>query len=339
MHRTIVVAALAAPISLGCAHGSLNSAEGWTAIDSKHLTVYAPDTNFYQPTMVTLEYAYAAVGSSFFFKNSDIGKVDVLYLDDEEFVALMGARRHAAVLEKAPGNGKIGRNGLIISKADPNGSYTGQMMGHLYLHKLLPKAPLWFHEGFASYLGTLEYKEGEGLRRGCFGKPGGGADGFVTVEELIAASWDEYDDKHKGWYRHTAEAVIDYIIHGEDKKFIGQLGPLMDGFSKGTASGELIAAAFPGVSTSDLNTKIVEHGKEIKHQSETGAKVRGECPIGFDIPDDKAPDKAENPKMSPADPVEMQKLLDGLKKLPRREGYPPWYPADVIDRVNAAPKT
>src|SRR5262245_22042165 len=179
MHRTIVVAAFAATVSLGCAHGNLNSPAGWTAIESKHFTVYAPDTNFYAPTLVSLEYSYASVGSSFFFKNTDVGKVDVLFLDDEEFVALMGARRHAAVLEKVPGDGKIAQRGLIITKADPDGHYGAHMLAHLYLRKLVPAAPLWFHEGFASYLGTLEYQEGEGgMRMACFGKPSGGSESY-----------------------------------------------------------------------------------------------------------------------------------------------------------------
>ncbi len=348
MQRTMSLMILAGTLASGCIAG-LNNPEGWNTVESKHFKLYASDTHLYQQTLVSFEYAYATLSSSFIFQNTDLGKVDILFLQQDDFGQLLGFRRRGLVIPSVPGGGKIGQNGLIVAKADTSGgsgsggadqnvatplqSASTQLLAHLFIHKVLPKAPLWFHEGFAAYADGATYKEGGGKRFACFGDPSGSGDPYLPVGELLTASWDDYDQKHKSWYRHTAEMMIDFTIHAENGRFLPVMGPLLDGFAAGKDSTSLVSGAFPGLSIDQLNARVIEHGNEVAHQTGGGKKARGLCPIGFPIPPDKAPDIAEH-ESTPTPGLDMTPLLEGVKKLPSRDdGFPPWLPPEIIARV------
>ncbi len=348
MRRAMIMMALTGTLTSGCVAG-LSNAEGWHHIESKHFNMYSSETHLYPQTLLSLEYAYASLSSSFIFQNVDLGKVDVLFLEDGDFTELLGVRRRGVVLPSAPGGGKIGHDGLLVVKADTSGgagsagslemdsvsslqANSTQLMAHLYIHKILPGAPLWFHEGFAAYADGAAYKEGGGKRVACFGDPPGSSDSYTPLGEMFSATWAEYDEKYKSWYRHTAETFIDFIIHGEGDKFRPLTVQMMDGIAAGTDSTTIAKTMFPALSLDQLNARVIEHGQGTKHAGAGGKKARGMCPIGFPIPDDKAADRSEG-KVSDAAGADIGPLIAGLKTLPSREGYPMWYPVDVLAKI------
>jgi hypothetical protein len=60
--------------------------------------------------------------------------------------------------------------------------------------------------------------------------------------------------------------------------------------------------------------------------------VRGECPLPFIIPPEKTADDGEY-QVAPANPQDIQVALAALRRLPRRQGFPPWFPEEILARA------
>lgn len=332
MRRTSLLVVLGTALSVGCAHPGIGSAEGWNAIKTKHFTMYAGGGERFDATLTALEYSHAALSSSPFFKDTKMDPIEVLFVNPQDMDELFGLRRSGAAVAAVPGGGKLGQAGLIVVDNDPEGDHATEMLTHLFIHKRWPKAPLWFHEGFSLFTRSVMYQEGDGKRVGCFGKPSATVEAFVPLSKLLAMSWDDYDgNEARGWYKRTAGTIIDFIIFADGGKYFQEkMGAVVDALNAGKGGPDVMAAAFPGP-LADMDSKIVEHGNTVAHQ---GPAIRGICPLGIPIPEEKAPDNVEAAKSEPLPAADMKALMDGLQKLPRRsDGYPPWFPAEVAVRA------
>ena len=316
---------------LSCAHGGVGSTKGWSRVESRHFTLYAETARDTQLVVTSLELAHSAIGGTF-FKKVDLPRVDVLVLPHESFGELMGFRRDTVALARAPA-GTIGSSGLIISRDDRGRPNTGEAVAHLLIAKAFPQAPLWFHEGFAAYARRVAYREGAGGQLACFGLPSGDKEPLVPLDKLVTIGWDEYDgDEARSWYKHTAQMLIDFILHGSDGRNKGRMLPLVEAVAAGQSGRDVLEAAFPNVALSVLDAKLKEHAAEVAAQVASGSPRRGLCPLPAPIAADRAVDETP-PHVTPASQAELDVLLQGLLKLPRRDGYPPWYPPEVIARA------
>ncbi|HXU79808.1 MAG TPA: hypothetical protein VN914_00305, partial [Polyangia bacterium] len=208
-----------------------------------------------------------------------------------------------------------------------------EALTHLFIEQKFPHAPLWFHEGFASYARTVEYRQGEGRRTACFGVPKGKTDTLLPLEKVAAISWDDYDgDEARSWFQYTGRTLFDYILHGDEGRNREKITPFVAAVAEGKRLDGAVAAAFPGQSLAALDKKLGEHSADVGYQMGNESKVRGLCPLPFAVPEDKAADQGER-KISPAAPADIKAMLDALKKLPRLDGFPPWYPPEVVAKV------
>jgi hypothetical protein len=184
----------------------------------------------------------------------------------------------------------------------------------------------------ASFDGAMVVMGGKGRQIACFGRPGGGREALIPIKDLFATDWDQYDEGPRGWLRHTAGVLMDFIIFGENARYRGRFDQLVAGVIEGKPGPTLFAAVFPEVLPLDSwNTKISAHDRELQYLA--GTPVRGLCPLGFEIPPEKRADPDQR-EVLPAPPDQIAALLDAIKKLPRRDdGYPAWYPSEVIARV------
>jgi hypothetical protein len=148
-------------------------------------------------------------------------------------------------------------------------------------------------------------------------------------------TWDEYDgDEARSWYKNTARMMIDYAMHGDGGKHQRAMFVMVDGFLKGQDSNSIIKAAFPLMDTKKLSERVTEHGLDVINRP---ANIRGVCPIPFPIPDDKVADIGDKP-LAAADANDIRAVLAAIKSLPRRsDGYPGWYPEDVIEKAEKSP--
>jgi hypothetical protein len=204
----------------------------------------------------------------------------------------------------------------------------------MFIHRVMPKAPLWFHEGFAAYARTVDYREGGGQRMACFGTPTGSPSSYVELKELVEMPWEKYNTGVKGWYKHTARSLIDFVIHADGGKDLTKIETLIDAVGAGKAGGEPLLAVYSGQTLDALNPKVVGHGNDVAAMAESKTQARGMCPLAFGVPPELAPDTSER-KLEPVPAEDIKALNAGLMKLPGREGgYAPWFPAEVVAGAN-----
>jgi hypothetical protein len=330
--RLATAVLLAALTAGGCAHGGIGSASGWSVVQSKHFSLYTLYPRDTQLLLRELELAYTSLGSTF-FKAAQLPHIDVLVFTDETFGEVMGFHRGAVALARAPGGGAIGKDGLLITRDDKAPVALAEALAHLFIDKTFAGAPLWFHEGFAGYVRTVQYRYGGGGQMACFGLPPREKEPLVPLRKLIAMSWDDYDgDEGRNWYRFTSRLVIDYILHAAEGKNAGRLRLLIDAVGAGKPSAESLEAAFPSVALEVLDRKLSEHAADLSYKMSGDVPPRGLCPLPAAIAADRAVDESP-PQISPAPADQLAALFQAVLRLPRRQGYPPWYPADVVGRA------
>jgi hypothetical protein len=335
MNRAAMLSLTLALLGTGCAATGLNSPDGWHVVKSKRFTMYTATSMSHSETLNGLEYHYASLSSSFFKK--DIGNVDVLFLENTDFTDLFGTRRNYIVLPRVPGGGKVGKDGLMVVRPlhGAGDNTAAEALTHVFIDRVIPSAPLWFQEGFSSYARMAEYKEGEGKRFACFGQPGFNETRFIPIDKMFAMSWDEYDgDEARSWYTNTARMLIDFAMHGDEGKHQPAMGVMVEGFLANQDTTKIIKSAFPNMDMKQLSERVTAHGLDVINRP---ANIRGICPIPFPIPDDKAADIGDKP-LAAADRADILAVIEALKKLPRRsDGYPGWYPLDVVEKAEKSP--
>jgi hypothetical protein len=325
-----LVAAVA--LAAGCAHGGIGSPEGWSAVKSKHFTVYARYPRETQLLMRDLELAYSSLGSTF-FKSVDLPRVEVVAFSPEVFEEVLGFRRNTVAVAGLPGGGAIGKDGLLLTKDDQGRPVVAEALAHLFINKSFSSAPLWFHEGFAAYVRTVEYRYGAGGQIACFGVLPGEKEPVLPLQRVLTLSWDDYDgDQARNWYRYTTRLLIDFILHGAAGKNAVRMRPLIEAVGAGKSPQETLEAAFPNVSMEVLDRKLAEHAADLVYQVTGDSPKRGLCPLPAAIAADRAVDESK-PQVDPAPTQELAAVFQAMLKLPRRDGYPPWYPAEVIARA------
>src|SRR5262245_43183436 len=145
----LLLVAASALAAAGCAHGGIGAADGWSAVKSKHFTVYARYPRETQLLVRDLELAYSSLGSTF-FKHVELPRVEVVAFSPEGFEEVLGFRRSTVALAAAPGGGAIGKDGLLLTKDDQGHPVVSEALAHLFINRSFASAPLWFHEGFAA---------------------------------------------------------------------------------------------------------------------------------------------------------------------------------------------
>jgi hypothetical protein len=312
----------------GCAHPPWNPYKNWQIVRSKHVTAYTSTRIRHAVTMDNLELAYATLRASM-FQARPIAPVEVVLLEQPDFRRLLGQFRGSVSLAKLPGKGMYGRRGLVVMYGnDISVSGAAHRMAHLFLHALAPQAPLWLHEGLASYLETAQYR-GEGEKAvACLGhlprkQP------EITLDELFSWSWSGYDESKKSsWYRYTASNLIDYLLMGEGGTLRPQLSDFIGEIAQGTQPDAALAKIYPGLSRAALQTKMRAH-REASEMT-----PRGLCPLPFAIAKDKLADEGER-RIEPALQDDVERAVLRLELIPRRSGYVDWYPPDMVGLAGA----
>lgn len=321
--RALVAIALAALVSTaaGCMHAPWNPYGGWRVVRSKHITLYTDTYFLHRTTLESLELAYAALANSL-FKARPIAPVEVLFLEDPQMLSTFGRYRGRAAVARLPGSGMLGRRGLVVVKEDTFLSGAAHAMAHLFLHAMAPRAPLWVHEAYASYVETIEYRAGGGQQVACLGHLSG-SEPLIPLEDLFNWSWDAYDDSKKtDWYRFTARSLIDYFLTGEGGTNVDRFAEWMASVARGRDTRQAYDELFPEMSIAQLELKMVNH----RRLSE--GRPRGLCPVSFPIPPDRAADTGK-PRVDRVEKEDIERLFLRLWLLPRRAGYVDWFPPGV----------
>jgi hypothetical protein len=150
---------------------------------------------------------------------------------------------------------------------------------------------------------------------------------------MFAVDWDRYDEGPRGWFPHTAGVLMDFIMFAEHDKYRSRFDQVIAGVIAGKPGPQLFAEIFPEIPGDGWDVRISAHDRDLQYLA--AGPLRGLCPMGFEIPRDKMADPDQR-ETTPVPPAQISVLLDALKRLPRRDdGYPAWYPPEVIARVLA----
>jgi len=305
----------------GCAGG------GWQQMKTKRFTGYADTPRDHRDTMEQLELAHATLGS--FFPKADIGQVEILFMDGNEFLHTFGTDRGGAmVLPKVPGAGRLGSGFTMVLTQDRGYSASTALLSHLFVHKVVPNAPLWLHEGMAMYFQQSRIGSAEGKWLACFGaswSPMGDKYIRLPLDKFFAVSWQDYANSEPGFYRGTGLLLIDFLFHGDKGAYLNKLPNVFAMAAQGTPGPQIMSVTFPGMNLAQLGQRIYDFKASGEEQRQRDVM----CPLPIPVPAEKLPDES-SPQETPANPQEIEQLLQALKRLPQGDRLPNWYPPEVL---------
>lgn len=301
-------------------------AGGWHSMKSKRITAYADKPRDFRHTVVQLEYAYAALSS--FFPKVELGTVEVLFMDGIQRAHEFGSQRGGMVFPAVPGPTSIGRNNLIVMSADVGYANSTALLSHLFLHKLLPNAPLWLHVSLAEYFSGVSVKYGKDRWVACFGQAAPLDVSFfrMPLDQFLAVTWQDYAQSNPSFYRGTGQLLMDFLFHGDKGAHRGKLPAIFKGVANNMSGPEIIAATFPGMTLEQLGERLSGFKGSQAEQLERDRM----CALGVPIPPEKIPDDADLTEI-PISPQEIEPLMTALKKLPHGNKFPSWYPPAVLE--------
>ena len=264
-HGHALARALAA---VGCAHGGIGTAEGWSVVKSKHFSLYVLYPRETQLLVRDLELAHSSIGSTF-FKNVDLPRIDVLVLTPETFEEVLGSyRERAGAGPGRPAAAAIGKDGLLITKDDKGHPGVSEAVAHLFIHKgFAERAPLVSRGVRGATCARPSTATAQAGQMACFGVLPREKEPLIPVRKLLEISWDDYDgNEARNWYRYTSRLLIDFILHGAGGKNASRMRPLIEAVGQGKPPVETVEAAFPSVALEMLDRKLSDHAADVAYQ-------------------------------------------------------------------------
>jgi hypothetical protein len=361
--RHSFVIQLAALASLGASCAGTQNYQNWAESRTRNVTIYTEAKIEHEFMQEWLERSYTAYQA--FFPDLKPGKVNVVWLKREpgmltRVFSPFDDPRAGWTLETVPSGSRIGRDGLIVLQrreeyeAAPDGfrahsirdeSLAKEQMAHLFIMRGLPMAPLWLQVGLGRYMSKYRVHYKDQFYMACFGSPvfdepirmsasegralGNGRRVAISIDELLNTDWYRYDGSLRYWYEFTAYAFVHYLIHGE-KGYNGTRFPLLlQALRDGKDTDEALAVAYPHILPDEWDDKLLRHMRPSERRTLTGADpnfVHGLC---FRIPTEH--DADFKPSRSPANPREIQVLLDDLERVEPFRRHGAWLPTDVVE--------
>jgi hypothetical protein len=335
---------------------------GWAESRTRHVTVYTDAKLEHEYIQEWLERSYTAYRA--LFPDLDPGKINAVWLKSEPGWATrvfspFDDPQAGWTLETVPSGSRIGRDGLIVLErreemvATARGFRTNsirdenlakQQMAHLFIMRRLPMAPLWLQVGLARYMSRYRVHYSGQFWMTCFGSPvfdepirafaeaparGDGRRVIITLDQLFNSDWYAYDGRLRHWYEYTAYAFVHYLIHGEGG-YNGRRFPLLiQALREGNDTEEALLRAYPHILPGEWDDKLVRHTHPSERRTLTASDpnlVHGLC---FRIPPER--DADFKPTRRPADPHEIQVLLEDLDRVEPFRRHGGWLPTDVIE--------
>jgi hypothetical protein len=294
---------------------------------SKRFTGHAFHPRDHRDHMEQLELAHATLGT--FFPKADLGPVEVVFLDDNDFLFAFGSDRFGMVFPKVPGGGRLGAGNTMVLPTNLGYNVVTVLLSHLFLHKIVPNAPLWLHDGMAMYFGKSKIGSTEGKWVACFGGNAtieGSAEIIrLPLDKFFTLGWKEYASSNPTYYRGTGVLLIDFLFHGDKGIYLEKMPSVFAAAAQGMPGPQIMAATFPGVSLDELGQRIYDFKASGGEQRQRGAI----CPLPLPVPADKLPDES-TPQEKPDSVAEVEQLLEAVKKLPQGDRLPAWYPLEIV---------
>jgi uncharacterized protein (DUF433 family) len=313
----------------GCTHMPWNPHRGWRSWKTANITIYTDTISEYEPALEWLDVAFLAYQSTF-FKEYRIPPAQVLYMSAEgwsPFLTDGGRYKYGITVARLAWAEAHGSQGLVmVGNSGRQWPYHHQLAHH-FIEAAVPRAPLWFQEGFASYLTVFQSTPRQpGVL--CFGlaQPATTTRVTLPLKELLAASYLEYNQSSAPWIGPLAQSFIDYLLQGEHGRLRPRFTALMRALAQGKSGEQALADVYPEFSLAQLEAGFHAHVRTLRPPGE-------ECPLG--VPVSPMPMAKMDPVKTPIAEEEVHALFQGLEQVGGRDGYADFFP----DPMPPAPKT
>jgi hypothetical protein len=338
----------------GCAHRG--PPKGWAVSRTQHVKVYTDAWIEHELMQEWLELSHTAYQA--LFPNVKTGTVDAVWLKNEpggtRFFSPLDDPSAGWTLETMPSGGQIGREGLIVLErreemaVGPNGfsrrsirdeGLAKSQMAHLFIMKAVPQAPLWLQMGLARYMSRfrVHYKGDHAVA--CFGsavfdepirnEARSGRRVTIGYGELTSTDWYVYDRKKRYWYEYTAYAMVHYLIHGERGFHRTRFPLLLRALAEGKGTDEALALAYPHILPNEWDDRIDAHTHPREGAAVIAENVYIQQGMCLKIPPVRLAEA--KPTRSPADPAEVELMLDDLVRVDPFHRHSSWLPHDVVE--------
>jgi hypothetical protein len=357
-HSPVIRAALLGLLATGCA---ARSYRGWEENHTRNVTVYTEAKIEHEFMQEWLERSYTAYRA--FFPDVNPGNVNVVWLKNEpgsglRFFSPLEDPQAGWTLETVPSGSRIGRDGLIVlERRDEYTASAGgfQMrsirdenqaklqMAHVFIMREVPMAPLWLQVGLGRYMSKYRVHYQGQFYMACFGSPvfdepirvhaagadGGGRRVAISVDQLFNTDWYGYDGKLRYWYEYTAYALVHYLIHGENGYNGTRFPLLIQALRQGKDTEEALALAYPHILAEEWDDKLLVHMRPTDRRALISANPNLAHGLCFRIPTEH--DADFKPSRRPADPREIQVLLEDLERVEPFRRHTAFFPTDIVE--------
>jgi hypothetical protein len=302
-----------------CAHAPWHPYRGWRAWRGEKVVLYTGGLQGHELALQYLDGSFDLFQRSF-FRDVKVPPIEAFYLDPDDgspFVSADGNYRFGVAFTTLPRAGVPGANGLLLVGRWPRPLPYAHVLAHHFIEAAVPRAPLWFHEGFAQYLSVFTAPQD---RPGtvCFGhaQPASAWTVTVTLEQLFAVGWKQYNEDAAPWIDPSAWGLIDYLLHGEQGRWRAGFRPLMQALARGLTSEQAFAAAYPELPLDLLDQQWRQHVRTRRPQDL--------CPFAVRL------DPRSTPLVTPSErPVaenDIRAVFEELEAIPVRRGHADFYP-------------
>jgi hypothetical protein len=310
-----------------CTHAPWNPHRGWTRYDNGNVELY---TDAALEPKLTLDYLDASyeVLSRTFFRDDQVPPVRVLHVSTPSVSPLStadGGYRIFAAIGQSPaasgsgaGSGRSTHAGALLMVGDTGKiTHYAHAMAHHFIQSALPKAPLWLHEGLASYASRFR-SEPSNDRILCFGttQPADARYVVEPLDKLFSLSWQDYNDTMGPNIDGTAWGFVDYLLHGEEGKLRGRFKVLLRQLGSGLSTEEALRMVYPELRRDTLDQRFQDHMRT--------PRPKQLCPVS--LPVGPGSGRKHATSKAPVPEAEMKSLFDGLEALPIRRGFADYFP-------------
>jgi hypothetical protein len=344
----------------GCTHAPWNPNKGWAASKTEHVTVFTDALTEHRFSQQWLELSHAAYSVFLPAAGLQRQKVEVVWVKSEpgwltRFFWPSDDPRNAWTLESLPGDGPIGRQGLIVLETRDQNAATTQL-AHLFIEAAVPKASLWLHVGLARYMAKARiHRKGESYRA-CFGsahfdepvtaaaapgpesyirprnldpiRSGTGRNVTIPLDRVLRDDWYGYDRDGRYWYEYTAYGFVHFLIHGHSGWHRTRFPLFLEALARGAPVDEALASAYPHILPDEWDDLVANHVRPSPGRARMAAKrelLQGIC---LPIPPVHAVDKTPEPVA--VDESSIRTLMNDLNRIDLFRRRADWVPGEVV---------
>jgi hypothetical protein len=268
---------LLASLTAGCAHHVVGppphqDPQGWSRVRAAHFDLLSDAPESRQDEVAReLESTYAVIHDTF-FRDAKIPRVEVLLFQNTGYLQEIFGQDIAAVHLPKEGGGSVillanypDMDESEMAAASEQRRIVAHELVHMFINAAAPRAPVWFHEGFATYLESVELRGEQAFfgLRSRIAAPIIAEGRWVPLATMAQAKFMDHHGIEALTHYATAWAYLHYLLNGDGgahmRRFLA-IWRVMDGAQPGEdVALAALQAPFPEVALDQLDGRVRDY--------------------------------------------------------------------------------